>query len=190
MRKIIPKNARLIPPQAKRVFKGIMFDVYQWPQTMFDGSVETFEMLKRPDTTKVLAVRNDKLVILEEEQPGRSPFIGLPGGIHDHQNEDEFAAIKRELAEEAGLTFKTWKLIQVKQLQPKIDHFVYLFLATDFEKEVPRHLDAGEKITVTYRTLEEVKELSHADNARPLANEILSQLSSLDDLLELPEYQP
>ncbi len=36
-----------IPPNAKRVFKGIIFDVYQWQQKMFDGSKETFEMLKR-----------------------------------------------------------------------------------------------------------------------------------------------
>lgn len=35
-----------LPPQAKKVFTGQIFDVYQWEQEMYDGSFETFEMLK------------------------------------------------------------------------------------------------------------------------------------------------
>jgi len=44
MRNIIPKNARLVPEEAKLVFKGIIYDVYQWEQKMFDGTFSTFEM--------------------------------------------------------------------------------------------------------------------------------------------------
>ncbi len=29
-----------IPPQAKRVFEGIVFDVYQWEQVLLDGKTE------------------------------------------------------------------------------------------------------------------------------------------------------
>ena len=35
-----------VPKQAKRVFKGVIFDVYQWEQEMFDGTKEIFEKLK------------------------------------------------------------------------------------------------------------------------------------------------
>src|SRR5258708_6669738 len=121
MRNIIPKTARLLPPQAKRVFKGVIFDVYQWPQKMFNGSFETFEMLKRPDTIQVIAVKDDKIVVLEEEQPDRGPFFGLPGGRNDHEDESELEAAKREVREETGFTFKTWKLLDVKQPHAKID---------------------------------------------------------------------
>ena len=190
MRNVVPKNAHLIPPEAKCVFRGVIFDVYHWQQTMFDGSETTFEMLKRPDSTSVLAIRDNKLVILEEHQVDRPPFIGLPGGRHDREAESELDAAKRELAEETGLVFKTWKLLSIKQLQPKIDHFVYLFLASDFEKEIERHLDSGEKVKVTYRTLDEVKALARTNNTRRLAEEILGSVSSLDELRDLPEYQP
>lgn len=38
MRKYIPENAKLIPAEAECKFRGELFDVYQWPQEMFDGS--------------------------------------------------------------------------------------------------------------------------------------------------------
>lgn len=38
-----------IPPNAQRVFSGKIFDVYQWPQPLFDGSIATFEVAKRLD---------------------------------------------------------------------------------------------------------------------------------------------
>ena len=31
-----------LPEQAKKVFDGEIFDVYQWDQEMYDGSTETF----------------------------------------------------------------------------------------------------------------------------------------------------
>ncbi len=100
MRQVVPADAKLLPPQAKRVFEGIIFDVYHWQQQLFDGSYTTFEMLKRPDTIQVLAVRDNQLVILEEEQPGHPAFYGVPGGRHDQPAESELDAARRELREE------------------------------------------------------------------------------------------
>ena len=70
MRTVVPVNVDLLPAQAQRVFKGVIFDVYQWQQEMFDGTTETFEMLKRPDTVEVIAIKDDKLVVVHEQQPG------------------------------------------------------------------------------------------------------------------------
>lgn len=50
-----------IPINARRVFKGIIFDVYQWEQKMFDGNFKTFEMLKRPNTVEIIAIRDNKI---------------------------------------------------------------------------------------------------------------------------------
>lgn len=60
MRKFIPEKVRLIPKEATKVFEGRIYDVYQWPQKLFDGSTETFEMLSRADTVKIIALVNEK----------------------------------------------------------------------------------------------------------------------------------
>ena len=53
-----------IPQQAKKVFKGTIFSVYQWQQKMFDGTFQTFEMLKRAYTIEVIASAGDKIFMI------------------------------------------------------------------------------------------------------------------------------
>ncbi|HVQ44689.1 MAG TPA: NUDIX hydrolase [Candidatus Saccharimonadia bacterium] len=189
MRTILPAKHRLIPSQAKRVFQGQIYDVYQWPQEMFDGSTATFEMLKRPDTIQIMAVKDHKLVVLEEQQPSMGPaFYGLPGGRHDNPAETELDAAKRELLEETGMTFTNWRLIEVTQPHSKIDWMVYLYLATDFESQGPIHLDAGEKIEVSLMDYSQVLGLAKDDSVRSLPFEILQTAGSLDGLTKLPQF--
>lgn len=188
MRTITPKSARLIPNNADRVFEGILFDVYQWQQEMFDGSSATFEMMKRPDTIVVIPVQGDKLVVVEQEQPGHSAFYDFPGGRHDVESEDELAAAKRELLEETGMSFNTWKLVDVSQPVFKLEWFVYTFLATDFEGQVEQHLDAGEKVSIRLEDFDSAKQLAMSPESRNMAKELLRDLDSLQDLVNLPTY--
>lgn len=177
-----------MPPQAKRVFKGVIFDVYQWQQQMYDGSFETFERLKRPDTVQVIAVKDDNLVVLEQQQPDRTDmFYDVPSGRNDIEAEDELAAAKRELLEETGMTFKTWRLVNVKQPHAKIDWLVYTFLATDFDSQSAPQTDNGERITVKLVPFAEAKAMLASDTSRFKIPEIV-EASSLDELLTLPEY--
>jgi ADP-ribose pyrophosphatase YjhB (NUDIX family) len=158
MRTYIPKRAHLIPQNAKKVFSGIIFDIYQWQQKLYDGSDATFEMAKRPDTVNVLAIRDDNVVIVRDEQPGRGSIVSLPAGRHDNENETELEAAKRELIEETGFSFHTWKLVQcVEPIKStnKIEWLSYLFVALDFDGETKQNLDAGEKIKVDYLNYEE-----------------------------------
>ena len=75
-----PKSKQPLPDNAKKVFEGVIFDVYQWEQKMFDGSLETFEKLKRPDTVIVFPIMADgKVLLTKQEQPGKEPFIGATG---------------------------------------------------------------------------------------------------------------
>lgn len=189
MRNVLPVNAKLVPKDAKLAFKGIIYDTYQWQQKMFDGSFETFEMLKRPDTIKILAVKDGKVIILEQEQPGHEAFYDLPGGRHDVESESELDAAKREMVEETGMTFKTWKLLDITQPHTKIEQFVYIFLATDFDKQTEQHLDAGEKIDVQYFDFQTVKQLTNDPKARYLPKELLDKADTLDELINLPEYK-
>lgn len=191
MRTVLPSKARLVPPSAKRVFTGIIYDVYHWQQPAFDGTPTTFEMLKRPDTVVIIAVKDNKLVLGHEshaEVP--EPFVTFPGGRHDRADETELQAAKRELAEETGLTFKSWKLLDVRQVEPKIEHFVYYFLATEFDKQVPTHRDAAERGDVRLLSIEELNKLPSRFRVKFVRDEILSRVSGIEGLADLPEYQP
>jgi hypothetical protein len=83
-----PVSRQPIPENAKLAFKGKIFDVYQWEQEMYDGSKTIFEKIKRPDTVVVFPVLDDGTILLtEQEQPGREPFIDAPGGRVDEGEE-------------------------------------------------------------------------------------------------------
>lgn len=187
MREFTPRTARLIPPEAKKVFQGEIYNVYQWPQKMFDGSTATFEMASRPDTVKIIAVKDDKIVIVKQRQPTLDWYFDFPSGRHDHSAENELEAAKRELREETGMTFRNWELISVKQPFVKIDWLVYTFLATDFEGQGPQELDAGEEIEVLEMSFDQVKNLAEQSNAIYLKNDTeFKECQSLKELLAAP----
>lgn len=188
MKKVVPVNATLIPEKAERVFKGTIFDVYHWQQEMFDGSYETFEMLRRPDSVNIIGIHDNKLVVVREQQPGTEPWFGIPAGRHDVEGETELEAAKREMKEETGLSFKNWRLLSVDQPSGKLEWFDYTFLATTLTSEEKQSLDVGEKIEVHYMSLEEIKEKHQKESVRFWPEE-LSVVSELDELLALPEFK-
>jgi len=188
MKKIVPKNAHLIPKDAERVFNGTIFDVYHWQQEMFDGSFETFEMLRRSDAVAVVAIKDGKLVVVEEEQPNNAHWHAIPAGRHDVAGETQLQAAQRELAEEAGMTFTNWRLIDVVQPVEKIEWFVYVYLATDFFAAVEQKHDAGEKIIVKELSLDQYHDLKNHGKVRYWSKQ-LEEAKSIDELLVLPEFE-
>lgn len=189
MRTILPAKHVLVPEPATRVFKGEIFDVYQWEQALFDGSSATFEMLKRPDTLQVFAIKDHKLVVLNEEQPSMGAALyGLPGGRHDQPRETEVEAAQRELKEETGMEFRDWRLVGVNQPYAKIEWFVYYFVATGYEKTGPVHLDAGEKIELELLDYADVMKRAQGESARHLPLEYLARVDSIDALTDLPQF--
>lgn len=143
-----------IPKQAKKVFTGEIFDVYQWPQKMFDGSLATFEMIKRPDTVQIIATQNGKIFTTKEIQPNQKRDCGLIGGRVD-KGEKPLAAAKRELLEESGMVAKKWKLLKTYQPVYKMDWTIYYFVASDCQVVAEQNLDPGEKITIHKKSFEQ-----------------------------------
>ncbi|MDP3725514.1 MAG: NUDIX domain-containing protein [Nanoarchaeota archaeon] len=144
-----------IPSHAKLVFKGKIFEVWQWEQKMYDGSVAIFERLKRSNTAEVIATLGDKILLQTQEQPNRPcPFTSLPGGGCD-EAEDPLSAAKRELLEETGYISNDWMLW--KELNPvgKMEWTIYTYIARDCKKVQEPKLDAGEKITTRLIGFEE-----------------------------------
>ncbi|MFA6077098.1 MAG: NUDIX hydrolase [Candidatus Paceibacterota bacterium] len=155
-----PKSKQPIPENAKKVFKGVIFDVYQWEQEMFDGTKETFEKLKRPDTVVVFPVLPDgKIILTEQEQPGKAPFVGATGGRVD-EGEDILSAAKRELLEESGYEAEEFILWDSQHPISKIDWVVYTFIAKGLKKVSDLHLDAGEKIKLLPVTLDKLIDIA------------------------------
>ena len=155
-----PKSKQPIPQNAKKVFKGILFDVYQWEQELFDGTRTVFEKLKRPDTVVIFPVLPDgKILLIEQKEPGREPFIGTAAGRVD-EGEDVLTAAKRELLEETGYIGEKFILWDARQPSSKIDYAVFSFIAKGLKKISGLKPDGGEKIVLKPVEFDEFVEIS------------------------------
>jgi ADP-ribose pyrophosphatase len=156
-----------IPDNAKKVFEGIIFDVYHWEQEMFDGSFATFEALRRKDSVTVVAVADGKIVINKEEQPGRLSFVACPGGQIDGSDTPQESAM-RELLEETALASRDWQ--EWFTADPwgthKVEWNNYYFISRNCELVGKQSLDNGEKIEVTRVTFDEFLDLRHNKDFR------------------------
>lgn len=148
-----------IPDNAKKVFEGLIFDVYHWEQEMFDGTTSTFEAIKRIDSNSILAIADNKIIITKEEQPGKGIYIDIPGGRVE-RGEDGMAAAKRELLEETGYMsedFQEW-LIEDSARMSKLEWSTFYYVARNCKKVQEQSLDAGEKIELQWIPFEELLE--------------------------------
>lgn len=188
MKKVLPIGAVLTPDEAQVVFSGILFDVFQWDQKQFDGSHKTFEMLKRKDTIQVVAVKDGKIVLIKDQQPGRPAQIYPPRGRVDKTDASWLDAAKREMREETGMTFRSWSLVEVAQPATKIEWFVATYLAADFISQDDQHLDVGEHIDVWLETVEKVRELTLSGDFVSYLRPFFARITDLKALLALPEF--
>lgn len=137
-----------LPKKAKRVFRGVIYDVYHWQQRVYDGSYEKYEGLKRPNTVNVLATSGRKILIGLQEQPSVGKFIGLPGGRVD-PGETALHAAKREFLEETGYKSEKWQLWGKEDFSmTKIEGSIFYFFARDCKKVAEPELEQGERIRV------------------------------------------
>lgn len=168
-----PESVQPIPPHAVCVFKGVIFDVYQWDQKMFDGTTQTFEKLRRPDTVIVFPVLDDgRILLTEQEQPGKKPFIGAAGGRID-PNEEILEAAQRELLEETGYEAAHFELWKIEQPTSKIDWVIYTLIAKGLKKTSDQQLDPGERISLRPVAFDEF--LAIAQDERFVEKEIVAE---------------
>ncbi len=154
-----PESKQPIPPHAKLAFKGQLFDTYQWEQELFDGRKTIFEKMKCPDSVVVFGVLPDgKILLTEQEQPGRKPFIAATGGRID-PGEDVLSAAKRELLEESGYEAEEFILWDAQHPTNRLDWVIYTFIAKGLKKVADLNLDGGEKIKLLPVTLDEFIEI-------------------------------
>lgn len=190
MKRPLPKDSNLIPAEANRVFQGVIFDVYQWSQELYDHSHTTFEMLKRPDTVICVAIKDNEVILLEEDNPGLPRTNHFPGGRMDPGDNSWLDAIKRETKEETGYSFQNWKLVDVSQPASKIEWFCAWYIVTDIVQMTSQDLDPGERIKVITLPIDKALDkvfLTNVQESRYIPDCILSA-NTIEELLNIPEW--
>lgn len=188
MKKTIPKGSVLIPDSASCVYRGVIFDVYQWQQKLYDDSYKTFEMLKRPDTVTIFAIVDDKVLLLEDEQPQRDTLLALPGGRVDPEDGSSLFAAKRETLEETGYSFDNWRLVWVEKPEEKLEWFIHTFIAWGVSGRIEPDPGNGEKITTMLKSFEEIQNLRAGGEQRLLDERVLERTDTLEALLHTPDF--
>jgi ribonuclease HI len=144
----------LVPAHANRVFKGKLYEVYQWDQERFDKTIDTYEAVVKNDVVHVIAVTKDKkIIVLEEEQPSIGKFRSVPSGRIETSETPEDAA-NRELQEEIGVTPRNLTLFRKFTNRDGVNNHVYIMVATDCEKTSKGSPESGEKIQKKVVSLE------------------------------------
>lgn len=141
-----PKPHQEFPADAKKVFSGVLFEVYQWPQKLFDGRTATYERLKRHDSVVILAATTEgKMLVQREQQPGMGWYESAPCGSIDSGESPE-AAAARELFEETGYKAQELKLWYSEQIDHRTDWAIYVFVARGCVRNGESNPGAGERV--------------------------------------------
>lgn len=154
----------MIPEDAKKVYQGTIFSVWQWAQKMYDGSTQTFEGVKRCDTSSIIGVAGDKIIYIRQEQPHKYKAFGsLPCGRVDRKGESPLSAAQRELLEETGYASDDWEEFAANSPDGKIQRTFWTYIARNCKKTADQQLDPGEKIEVQLLSLDEFLDIADSD---------------------------
>ncbi len=181
-----------IPPHAQKVFSGVLFDIYQWEQELYDGSTATFELAHQADGAVVIPVLPDGTILLvDEEQPGRSASINVPMGRVEKGETPEAGAL-RELKEETGLEPEALLPFFSFEQGGKIDSVVYVYVAKNCKKISEPQPEAGERIVPHPVTVHEfitlAADLSSPFRSRGLQMKVLEALNNEEKMKDLRSF--
>ena len=148
-----------LPEHAEKVFSGIVFDVWQWEQELFDGSTTTFEAIEREWTALILAVQNDTILVTHQRQPQKPDryrdllWWRVPRWV------DHLTQAKKELREEAGMEAWVWEVLRTRNDKGYSFRDTQYFIARDLKIVGEQQLDPwGEEIEVKALTFDEFVE--------------------------------
>lgn len=120
-----------------------------------DGRTATRELVKHSGAVGVLAVYNNKMLVVEQyRKPLERSLVEIPAGKLDACEDPDQAAI-RELKEETGFTARSVKLLHSFYTSPGFaDEIIHLYVATDLTPG-DQALDEDEFLDHSQLTLEQ-----------------------------------
>jgi len=126
-----------------------------------DGIVkDDYYVLEYPNWVNAVALTEEGKIIMVRQYRHGADIVSLeiPGGVIDGDEAPEFA-IKRELLEETGYSFKTCKLVAELYPNPATSNNVtFTYVLTGGIKTHEQHLDEHEVLNVEEYSLAEVKQ--------------------------------
>jgi len=144
---------------------------------------DDYYVLEYPNWVNAIALTESNKIILVRQYRHAADIISLevPGGVIDGDEEPEFA-IKRELLEETGYSFKTCKLVAELYPNPATaNNRTFTYVLTGGIKTHEQHLDEHEILNVEEYTIEEVRRLIK-DNKIAQALHVAALLYGLAEL--------
>ncbi len=139
------------------VFRGKVFSVSREDAVEPGGVRVVREIVRHPGSAVVLAQRDDERVLLVRQfrlAAGKSLWEAVAGRVDE--GESPLEAARRELAEEAGLAARRWKLLGCFYPSPGyVDERMWLFLARGL-RPTPSHPDPDERIRKRWFRLPEI----------------------------------
>ena len=122
---------------SETVYDGALLRVRRDTVRTPDGATSVREWVAHPGAAAVVALLADGQTVLVRQyrHPSRREFLEVPAGKLDAGETPE-AAARRELAEEVGLTARTWTPLGATH--PTVgysDETIHLFLAEDISEE-------------------------------------------------------
>lgn len=143
------KKSLGLAENVKNVFSGILFDIWQWEQEVFDGTHRTFEVMSRiPTVVAIVVTPEGKIIIQRETQPGKKEKISVAGGRAESYLEPWEETVNRELKEELSVNItKFEKLGEWLEASTKNKWRVSVILVTEYDKvDFQSPEEWGEKI--------------------------------------------
>ncbi|MFY4775893.1 NUDIX hydrolase [Metabacillus sp. RGM 3146] len=147
---------------SKQLFAGKVIDVYLQEVELPNGKTSTREIVKHPGAVAVIALREDKKIVMVEQfrKPMERMMVEIPAGKLEKGEKPECAA-KRELEEETGYTCGSLQhLISFYTSPGFADELVHLYIAEDLKTmETKAELDEDEFVDLMEVTLDEALQL-------------------------------
>ncbi|WP_028544176.1 NUDIX domain-containing protein [Paenibacillus taiwanensis] len=141
--------------ETKSIFKGNIISLEVDTVTLPDGSQATREIVRHPGAVAVLAIQDEKMVVVEQyRKPLGKSQVEIPAGKLDAGERPEDAA-RRELEEETG--YKTETLVHLGSFYTSpgfADEIIHLYAAEQLIAG-EMHTDEDEFLEVSALTLTE-----------------------------------
>ncbi|MDP5273639.1 NUDIX hydrolase [Chengkuizengella axinellae] len=137
------------------IFQGKIISLQVDEVKLPNGKMSTREIVKHPGAVAVLAIHEDKMIVVEQyRKPLEKNQIEIPAGKLDPGEDPQTAAL-RELKEETGFDCGSIKLINSFYTSPGFaDEKIVLFLAEDLTQG-EMQLDEDEFLSCESITLEQ-----------------------------------